>query len=88
MEGGRVRILSVTSGCGCAVPKFEPTSIEPEKSGVLEVDAKPPEMGEKTVEFALETDSKLTPTVTLHLRLIGMRRPPFLLRVQGDLAYL
>ena len=49
---------------------------------------KPPEMGEKTVEFTLETDSKLTPTVTLHLRLIGMRRPPFLLRVQGDLAYL
>ncbi len=70
------------------MPKVEPTSIEPGNTAVVEVDAKPPEMGEKTVEFTLETDSKLTPIVKLHLRLIGMRRPPFLLKVQGDLTYL
>jgi hypothetical protein len=82
-----IEILSVASGCGCAVPKVEPTHLEPGASTTVKVAANPPPVGERIVAITVHTNSPLTPDVPLHLRMVGSRRPPFLLSVLGDLAY-
>ena len=85
--GKQVRIVSMSSGCGCAVPKIEPKVIEPGKTGYVEVEAASPLIGEKLVTITLETDSAKTPILPLQLRLVGGGSPPFLLSAEGDLSY-
>ena len=44
-------------------------------------------VGERIVEFVVHTDSPITPAVTLKLRMIGSRTPPFILTAGGDLTW-
>lgn len=81
-----VRVLTVESGCGCATPKVHPRLVRPGGVAIVEVEANPIEIGEKDVVITLETDSPATPIVPLTLRIIGCRRPPFIVSVTGDLT--
>lgn len=85
--GQRVRVLSVESACGCALPRVEPTVFDPRQTGVVFVSAQVPPLGEKAVTITLNTDSPKSPTVTLHFRLISRRTPPYILKVTGDLTF-
>ena len=82
-----VRILEVETSCGCAKPKIEPTTIAPGKSGTVEVQATPLQIGEKMVSITLHTDSTLSPTIILSLRIIGSRLPPFMGQAKGELSF-
>ncbi len=86
--GTSVRILKVETSCGCATPKIEPTTIAPGKNGTVEVQAAPLQSGEKMVSITLHTDSSLSPTVVLSLRIIGSRLPPFMGQAKGELSFL
>lgn len=85
--GQPVRILEITSSCGCATPKMEPTTIPPGGTGTVEVQAIPLQVGERLAIVTLKTDSPATPEVVLQLRIVGSRRPPFLLTAVGDLSF-
>ena len=82
-----VRILTIKAGCGCTSPRVEPSLVPPGGTALVSVSALLP-IGDKTVPITLTTDSPLTPSVVLALRMIGNRPPPFLLQVVGDLSYL
>ena len=41
-------------------------------------------VGEKVVQIALRTDSPIKPEVTLTLKLVGGRKPPFLFMLEGE----
>lgn len=87
-RGGRpVRITSLESGCGCAEPKVEPETIGPGGSALVTVKARPFQVGQRVVEFVLNTDSPITPVVRLALKMIGTRKPPFILYAGGDLSW-
>ena len=86
--GTSVRILKVETSCGCATPKIEPTTIAPGKNGTVEIQAAPLQIGEKMVSITLHTDSLLSPTVVLSLRIIGSRLPPFMGQANGELSFL
>ncbi len=85
--GWPVHIIAVQSSCGCAEPKVQPMTIEPGRLGIVEVRALPLQVGEKLAIVTLQTDSPSTPEVVLQLRLIGGRRPPFLLQAGGELTW-
>lgn len=85
--GTRVKVLGVTSGCGCATPIVRPEVIEPGGTGVVEVKARPLTIGDRTVHFVVHSDSILTPEVVLSLKMSGSRRPPYLLAVKGELTF-
>ncbi len=87
MGGSNVEITSIESGCGCTKPRVEPKVIPPGRSGFVTFEAKPFPIGEKRVSIVLNTDSPKTPDVRLTLRMIGSRKPPFLLNIRGDLSY-
>ncbi len=84
---GPVKVLSVSSGCGCAKPTITPALIPPGSSAVVDVVADPLEMGGKTVPITLETDSPETPSVQLMLNIHGRKRPPFVSGARGDFFY-
>jgi hypothetical protein len=87
-DGGRpVRILEWSTSCGCATPRIEPTTILPQGVGIVEVQTVPFPTGEKTATITLRTDSPITPEVKLQLRVIGTRRPPYLLKALGDMSF-
>lgn len=83
-----VRILDMQSSCGCLAPKIETMTIEPGKVAVVEARALPIDVGEKLATVILRTDSPLTPEVVLQLRMIGGRRPPYLLQAAGELTWM
>ncbi len=86
-QGGRsVRVLSIASGCACTTPSIDPSVIAPGATGKITFQATPVPVGERIVVITLNTDSPSTPAVPLTLRLIGSRRPPFVLSAKGDLA--
>ena len=43
-------------------------------------------VGERILPITLNTDSPATPRITLNFRMLGSRKPPFLLDIEGDLA--
>ncbi len=87
--GGRpVRILGIESGCGCTTPTVTASLVAPGKKSEIKVEALPFPIGERRVHLVLHTDSPITPRVPLHLRMIGNRRPPFLLGIEGDLTFI
>ncbi len=87
--GGRlVNIVSVESGCGCTKPVPSATAIGPGRSISLDVEGSPFIIGDRTVPITVYTDSAETPTIDLRLRMIGSRKPPFLLDASGELAFL
>lgn len=87
--GGRVvNILSVESGCGCAKPVPSKTFIGPGRSVSVDVEGSPFPIGDRTVPITIHTDAPETPTIGLKLRMIGSRKPPFLLDASGELAFL
>ncbi len=88
LGGEPVKIIATESGCGCATPIVERTSIAPREEGKIRVTALSFPIGERLVRFVLHTNSPITPRVPLHLRMIGSQRPPFLLGVKGDLSFL
>jgi len=85
--GGIVRVLSARSGCGCARPKVRFDRLGPGEVGAVDVDPTPIDVGIKSVPITLTTDSATTPEVSLTVRLIGTRRPPYLLEARGDLTF-
>ena len=85
---GAVRVLSVDSGCGCVVPSVEPSLVAGGQPCRVEARGTPLAAGEKTVEITLHTDSKTRPEVVLKLRMVGGRKPPFLLSASANLTYL
>ena len=88
LGGLPVRILAMQSSCGCMEPKIQTTTIEPGKIVVVEVAPLPLDVGEKLAAVTLRTDSPLTPEVVLQLRMIGGRRPPYLLQAAGELTWM
>jgi hypothetical protein len=83
-HGGQpVRILNVEKSCGCLDTQVQPQVIPPGGSATVVVHATPILVGQRTETVSLQTDSPLTPTVTLALKIVGSRRPPFLLRAEG-----
>ncbi len=85
--GTTVRILQMTSSCGCASPKANPSIIEPGATSIVEVQAVPLAMGERLATVTLKTDSPITPEISLRLNIIGNREPPFMGRAVGDLSF-
>ena len=81
-------MLKTESGCGCATPMIAPTTIGPGEKCTVRVRGRGFPIGEKTVPITLHTDSTAEPKVVLELRMIGSRKPPFLLEVSADLGYL
>lgn len=84
-----VKILSVTSGCGCATPTVEPSLIAPGRTGTVTVSTAGATLsvGERTVPITLRTDSPVAPEVSLKFRTLGSARPPFVAHATGDLAF-
>ena len=86
--GGRsVRILDVQTTCGCTTPEIEPKVVNPGEIRLVEVRATPLQIGEKSVDITITTDSPVSPEVVLTLRIIGSRRGPYMFEVQGDLNF-
>ncbi len=83
-----VRVLSVESGCGCVVPSVTPTTVQAGQLCRVEARGTPLDAGEKTVAITLHTDSKTRPDIVLNLRMLGGRKPPFLLSATGNMTYL
>ena len=86
--GGRpVRILDVQTTCGCVTPEISPKTVAPGEVRVVEVKATPIQIGEKSVDITITTDSPVSPKLVLTLRIIGSRRGPYMFEVQGDLNF-
>lgn len=85
--GTAVVVRSVATSCNCAVPVVSPTTIAPGGTATIDVKATPPPRGDRVVAFTVNTDSSATPTVELSLRMIGVRRAPYLAGVDGELGY-
>jgi hypothetical protein len=83
-----VTVTSVESGCGCTKPTVEPRVVQPGGLCVVKFQATGLPVGERVVPLTVHTTSPKTPTVPLVLRIIGSRRPPFVLQVTGDLTSL
>ena len=84
--GGRpVKIIATESGC--ATPTVERSLVAPGEKTKIEVMALAFPIGERRTQVLLHTDSPITPRVPLQLRMIGSQRPPFLLGIRGDLAF-
>jgi hypothetical protein len=83
-----VRILRTTSGCGCATLHVTSKTLTAGQRAEVRVSAIPPAVGERAVPITLETDSPVTRTVDLVLKMGATRKPPFLLGLSGVLAYL
>jgi hypothetical protein len=81
-----VRVLSTRSGCGCAKPEVRFDHLGPGEVGEVDVIPNLVDIGIKSVPITLTTDSPSTPEVTLTLRLVGSRRPPYLQDARGDLT--
>jgi hypothetical protein len=86
--GQPVQILEIKSGCGCAAPEVTSKKLLAGQRAEVRVSAIPPAIGERAVPITLETDSPVTRTVDLVLKMSATRKPPFLLRLSGVLAYL
>lgn len=86
--GTPVWIKSTRSGCDCTALRVDPNVVPAGRHTVVEVTARPPETGERTVVITLLTDSPVTPEIPLHLRLMGRERRSYLLDAGGDLAYI
>lgn len=86
--GTPVRIISVTSGCGCAKPVVRPELVAPGAVAVVEVTALTIPVGEKDVLITVHTDSPVNPDVPLTLKLVGTRKPPFLYLIDGEAVFL
>lgn len=87
LGGTPIRILSLTSGCGCAEPKAEPKVVPVGGSCRVTVAASPLQFGVKTVPIRVVTDSSSTPVIELELRIRGSQKPPFLQSTSGDLVF-
>ncbi len=74
-------------GAAHATPKISPNVIAPRSIGTVEVHSTPFPVGEKLVSVTLHTDSHLSPTGELRLRVFGWRRPPFMLQSGAELVY-
>jgi Protein of unknown function (DUF1573) len=82
-----VRVLSVETSCGCARPTIKPTTVAPHGSASVVVRTTAFPVGENDITIKLRTNSPLTPDLTLRLKTLGWRDPPFLARAAGDLIY-
>ena len=87
MGGMPVRFTGLESSCGCATPHAESATIEPCRSGYVEVVVRSIPVGQRPVTIIAHTDSLTQPDLTLRATAIGSRKPPFLLRVAGELAF-
>ena len=85
--GTPVRFTGLESSCGCTTPRAEPAVIDPGKSGSVEVTIRSIPVGQRAVTILAHTDSPIQPDLTLRATAIGSRKPPFLLRVAGELAF-
>ena len=86
--GQPVTITAIQPSCGCAQPVASAMSIDPGGVITLDVAGQPLPVGDRTVTINVRTDSAVTPTLPLTLRLIGSNKPPFLLDATGDLTFL
>lgn len=82
-----VRVLEVSSGCGCATPRVQPRVIPPGGNAIVEVEADPLEFGGRSVGITIRTDSREWPEIPLTLNVHGRQRPPYVARAVGDLYY-
>ena len=86
--GGRpVRILGVRSGCGCAKPVVSPTVVLGGSTATVQVSATTFPIGERIVPLTVVTDAPEESSIALKLTIIGTHRPPYLLRLFGNLGY-
>lgn len=85
--GAPVRITAVESSCGCATPAVDPAVVAPGGSTNVDVRAAPMLAGERLATVTLKTDSIASPEVILRLRIVGSRRPPFMVEAAGELIF-
>ncbi|OJW08337.1 MAG: hypothetical protein BGO49_13120 [Planctomycetales bacterium 71-10] len=79
-----IRIIKVESSCNCSAPKVEPWTVEPGGKAIVYTETKRPPLGERVVSFTIHTDSQVSPTLNLHLKVASDRKPPYLSGVRGD----
>lgn len=82
-----VRVLNIEKSCGCANPILQQDRIEAHEASQLELVIDPPLVGERNVDLMVSTDSPVTPRLSLRAQIITERPPPFLVSVQGNLAF-
>lgn len=85
--GAPVRILSVTTSCGCASARAEPLLVPPGGRSAVAVKMEPIDVGQKGAAIVVGTDSPQTPEVRLQLIEEGWRRPPYVLEFRAELFY-
>ena len=78
-----VRILGVETSCGCAVPTVEPRVVAPGQYAIVSVSASVVPFAQRDVRIAVQTSSIAKPNLTLTLRVVGSRKPPFLFQIWG-----
>lgn len=79
-----LKILDVSTSCGCSVGSVEPKSIDPGASGVITVKGHPPQAGEQAVKILVVTNAD-PPEVPLELVMVGSKLPPFVLGATAPL---
>lgn len=87
--GSSVRVTSLESGCGCARPTVEPLIVAPGQECRVTVASNQTQTigGERLVPIKVGTDSHVTPTINLSIRIFDERTPPFIGDVDGALSF-
>ncbi|MDR3620804.1 MAG: DUF1573 domain-containing protein [Paludisphaera borealis] len=85
--GSPVRILSMSTSCGCATAEADPVLVPPGGRSTVTVRMDPLEVGVRAATITLETDAPLTPTVGLQVIAEGYRRPPYLFQMTNGLYF-
>jgi hypothetical protein len=81
--GVPVRIHRLENGCGCASSQVDRTVVEPGESATVSVSASVTPLVQRDISTTVVTDSITRPAVTLTLRVVGSKKPPFLFRVSS-----
>jgi hypothetical protein len=74
-----------SSTCGCTVPSLSPRVLRPGASATGLIDARPPQVGQKTVEVDIPTNAPAEDggVIRFRLTLVGTAKPPYVVNASG-----
>ena len=85
--GSPVRILSISTSCGCAKAEASPLLVPPGGRSTVAVTVDSSEVGVRVSTITLQTDAPATPSVELRVAVEGYRDPPYLVDATKALCF-
>jgi len=86
--GGRTLILKgATTSCGCSIASIRPDRLASGQKGFINVEGRPPSVGEQVVEIKVLTNDPRHKEVTLRLTMVGSGKVPYINGSSGVIRF-